>query len=111
MEGLRGRERARGRRIPPAGVKAKGLWSARSGLPWAARKERLEVVDGVHEVTLLNGHGEIDRVEVDLAAEAAAEIRTRVDRRMALVATGTTKGQLSLAKFARPLQFLQEGRP
>ena len=59
-------------------------------------------MDCGHEVALLNGHGEINRIEVDLAAKAATEICARVDPRMTLVATGTQEDQLSLAEFVRP---------
>jgi hypothetical protein len=68
-------------------------------------------VDRGYEVTLLHCDGEIDWIEVDFTTEATAEIRRRIDRRVALVATGTQEYQLLLAEFVRPLQLLQEGRP
>jgi hypothetical protein len=74
-------------------------------------KKRFQIVDRGYEVALLHGHREINRVEVDFATEAAAEIRTRVYRRMAFLTTGTQEYELSLAGFVRPLQLLQEGRP
>jgi hypothetical protein len=74
-------------------------------------KERFQIVDCRYEVTLLHRDGEIDRIKVDFATEAAAEIRMGVDRRMALVATGAQECQLFLAEFVRPLQLLQEGCP
>ena len=52
-------------------------------------------VDRGDEVALLHGHREIDRVEVDFATEAAAEIRRRVDGQVALVTTRTQEYQLS----------------
>jgi hypothetical protein len=74
-------------------------------------KERFQIVDRGYEVTLLHRDGEIDRIEVDFTTEATTEIRAGVDRRMALVTTGTQECQLFLAEFVRPLQLLQEGRP
>ena len=68
-------------------------------------------MDRGHEVALLNGHSEIDRIEVDLAAKAATEIRARVDRGMTLVATGAQEDQLPLTEFVRPFQLLQDGYP
>jgi len=92
-------------------MRARGFGLAQGGLPWGVWKKRFQIVDRGYEVALLHGHGEIDGVEVDFATEAAAEIRMRVDRRVALVATRTQECQLFLAEFVWPLQLLQEGRP
>src|SRR5208337_631984 len=90
---------------------SRGFGLAQGGLPWGVWKKRFQIVDRGYEVALLHGHCKIDGVEVDFATEAAAEIRRRVDRRVALVATRTQEYQLSVAEFVRPLQSLQEGRP
>jgi hypothetical protein len=93
-------------------VMTKDIGLAQGSLPWRhVWKKRFQIVDRGYEVALLHGHREINRVEVDFTTEAAAEIRAGVDRRMALVTTGTQECQLFLAEFVRPLQLLQEGRP
>ena len=107
----RGRERACGRQSAARRVKVMSRGSVRSKASGAGWQERFQVVDRGYEVALLHGHREIDGVEVDFATEAATEIRRRVDRRVALVATGTQEYQLSVAEFVRPLQSLQERGP
>jgi hypothetical protein len=78
------------------------------GLAW---EESRQIVHGGHEVASLHCHGEIDRVEIGLTGETAAQIRARVDRRAILAATGAQEGQLSLAHLVRPLQLAQQRRP
>jgi hypothetical protein len=92
-------------------MRAKDLGLAQGRLAWRVWKKRFQIVDRGYEVALLHGHREINGIEVDFATETAAEIRGRVDRRVALVAMGTHEYQLSVAEFVRPLQLLQEGRP
>ena len=55
--------------------------SARGSDGSGGREAVFEVVDGGDEVTLPDGHDEVDGVEVALAVKATAKIGTRFDGR------------------------------
>ncbi len=66
---------------------------------------------GGDEVALLDGHRQVDGIEVRAAVEAAAQVRARVDRRVKLLAARTEERKLSLAQLVGPLQLLEQHRP
>ena len=66
---------------------------------------------GIDEAAALDGHGELDGVEVGVAPEAAAQMGAGIDRRAVLAAARTQEGQLSQTLFVRPVEFLQEQLP
>ena len=110
VEESRGREDPADGRRRPQGQGDEPWFSAKQGIGGRVARA-VSDSDRGDEVALLHGHREIDRVEVDFATEAAAEIRRRVDRRVALVAAGTQEYQLPVAEFVRPLQLPQERCP
>ena len=73
----------------------------------AASQKGLQVVHGGDEVGFLHGHGELDRIEVRLTREAAAQVGAGIDRGELFLATGAEERQLSLAELMRPIELLQ----
>ena len=78
-------------------VKQRRVGLSLGELTRGAGKEWLEIFDSSHEIPFLDGHREIDRVEVGFAGEAAAEIGAGVDRRVILVTARAQESQLSLS--------------
>jgi hypothetical protein len=68
----------------------------------------LQELDGGDEITLPNGHDQVDGVEVALAAKATAEIGARVDCREEFFAQRAQKAAASVSLLVRPLQSFQE---
>ena len=67
-----------------------------------------EIMHGIHEGAVLDGHREIDRIEVGLAMEAAGQVGARIDRRVGFTAVGTDKGRLVTPSFLWPVQEGEE---
>jgi hypothetical protein len=73
-----------------------------------AREERLEELDGIHELAVADVDGKVDRVEVDLAVKATAQIRVAFDGREELAALGTEKDESPVPSFVRPVELLDQ---
>ena len=68
------------------------------------RQLRFQVVNCGHEVDSLNHHDEVDRIEVPLADETAAQISSGIGGGQELAAQWAEKHETSLAAFVRPVQ-------
>ena len=88
-------------------MRARDLGLAQGRLPWGVWKKGFQVVHGGDEVGFLHGHGELDRIEVRLTREAAAQVGAGIDRGELFLATGAEERQLSLAELMRPIELLQ----
>ena len=78
---------------------------ARCATSWLLIVEpRLQVVNGVDEVAVLDCHGEVDRVEIRLAAKTASKIGAWVHGRLRLTTQRTDEDQLVVSSLVRPTQ-------
>jgi hypothetical protein len=64
----------------------------------------LQELDGSDEIILFDEHHQIDRVEVDFAAKAAAQVSPLVDGGKRFAALGANETDSLVAHFVRPLQ-------
>ena len=76
--------------------------------PGLAGQQWDEVFDRLAEFTSVRTHREVDGVEVGFAAEATAEIRARIHRRLALLAARTDEHEVSVPRLARPTEMLDQ---
>ncbi len=65
---------------------------------------RFQVLNGGHEVHILDYHHQVDGIEVSLAGETSPKIGSRIGGGPELAAEWTEKHATPLAMFVRPVQ-------
>ena len=73
-------------------------------------EDGLKVAHGLHEAVALDGHDDVDRVEVALAPEAAGEVGVGVDGRVEVMAQRAHEAEAAVMGFVEQFEDLGDQR-